>query len=317
MVGTAEYQFGAGRSLVGCKYFQKDPASNFGAHTTDAPPTAVQRTFTSRPWRWERGMTLRQTCSAADRPSVDTTQSAPVPKWPCVSGTTLGLRVVPLVCITNAMASRVADGNGGGDGGGFSSAIGAGSLDSVAPDWRSVKRPHRELSATSCKIGMPNAHAARAAAKSERAFAGTMSNAAGKSANSKAASSSARSAEIGATGNRADIAKKHVQSSGRLGSAIATRAPAFKLHFSNSSGATPSCANACRAAYESAARRSMSGCTGSSRCLFVERPMRSRRHSNGRDHASSATSWRGARSAICGDCGTPLAREIFTSKSWA
>ena len=51
--------------------------------------------------------------------SVEQTHTAPVASWPWVSGTTLGRRVVPLVCITSAMARRPPpDATSGGDGGG-------------------------------------------------------------------------------------------------------------------------------------------------------------------------------------------------------
>ena len=112
-------------------------ASNRGRQSTGAPASAVTSTLTISACRWKSGITLRAKVVRSSR-RVERTQSAPTPIEAWVRGTTLGgrrsereggqrersegavrgrsegeirggtfgRRVVPLVCITSAIASR-------------------------------------------------------------------------------------------------------------------------------------------------------------------------------------------------------------------
>ena len=123
MVGTALYQVGAvvgtssgaaaasaAGARLGCvglgpRHAKNWEASNRGRQSTGAPASAVTSTLTISPCRWKRGITLRARAVRSSR-RVERTQRAPIPMEAWVRGTTFGRRVVPLVCITSAIASR-------------------------------------------------------------------------------------------------------------------------------------------------------------------------------------------------------------------
>ena len=97
-VGTALYHDGsnaASHSATACGLEKP------GVARTLVVDSSAARTLIARPWMWKSGITLRQSSQRASL-SVLAMLAAPEVMLSCVSGTTLGLLVVPLVCSESA-----------------------------------------------------------------------------------------------------------------------------------------------------------------------------------------------------------------------
>mmetsp|Transcript_41238 Transcript_41238/g.92858 ORF Transcript_41238/g.92858 Transcript_41238/m.92858 type:complete len:203 (+) Transcript_41238:1593-2201(+) len=108
MKGTALYQVGPSSASHRNTLSSPPAAGKPGEASTAAPATRLASRFTARPWMWWSGSRLRQQSVDGSSPSVDAMHCAPTHRFSCVSGTILGLEVVPLVCSTSATSPRLA-----------------------------------------------------------------------------------------------------------------------------------------------------------------------------------------------------------------
>jgi hypothetical protein len=108
IVGTAVYH--VGRSWL----IQRSTTSgrNPGVQMTLAPARSEESSAPTRPWMWNKGMTLRHR-SPGSRRNVVATCFAEARRFPCVSGTILARPVVPEVCSISATSSARGSGSGG------------------------------------------------------------------------------------------------------------------------------------------------------------------------------------------------------------
>ncbi len=102
MVGTAVYQVGSKAS----SHPKNDGATKPGVATMLPPEAIVARTAATRPWMWNRGMTLRQRSASVSSRAAAIVRAEATSR-PCVSGTIFGRAVVPDVCRTRAMSSAL------------------------------------------------------------------------------------------------------------------------------------------------------------------------------------------------------------------
>eukprot|EP00041_Stephanoeca_diplocostata_P027910 m.779014 g.779014 ORF g.779014 m.779014 type:complete len:553 (-) comp23276_c1_seq5:265-1923(-) len=202
--GTAEYHV-----HLNVLAWSKNCTASFhpGVHTTAPPEIMLTRRLTMIPCRWCRGMRFRQ-MSLESNCSVDRMHNAATQRFSCVSGTSFGLSVVPLVCSRRHTSLRDTRG------------ISSHASDTGTACCR-VYSPAVCTSGTSSTWGIPSSLATVAMALSCPCC--VMTTSAGRLTSSNRASPSDVAILRGATVQRTDNVRKATAASGPFGSASTTR----------------------------------------------------------------------------------------------